>query len=312
MNSDWKDLTRIKGNLQGARHAFELACRDIFQKKFPDQQVSGIEPNPGDDGVDVYVGDIGIEPIDVFQCKYFIEGIDDSQKSQIRDSFKTALNSSKFEMKKWILCLPIELNMEERIWFNKWKAKQICAIELVTGPMLLLDSKELKLYDSIFEHQDSIVIRKIYEIVKREMPNEKQSSTFDEFVRRAEKDCFNLLQSIIHYHIGEFPKSEIHFYSFYESAKNGNQFDACQYIKSVFAGNTSDKQKRAIYLILNDYSYEPVAHKYLKRYETLLDIAKKESMLDEVNGSMFHDIYELLKDPLFSRYRKEAYWQVYL
>ena len=312
MKSDWVDLKRMIGNLPGARHAFEEACVDIYQKKFPDKQVRGIKANPGDEGVDVYVGLLGVEPIEVYQCKYFIDGVDDSQRKQIRMSFDKAYESESFELKKWSLCLPVELDIKETSWFNNWKVKQNVEIDLITGPMLLSDAKEVGIYDSIFEHDDSLKIKAMYDYFVNSGLMHKDKSKFSEFVSRAESDCFGLLQSLIHYHVAEFNDSTSQFHSLHKSTMEGDKFSACQYVKSVFSGNTTDKQKRSIYLILNDFSQEPVAHKYLKRYEALIDIAKQENMGTEIEHSQFNDIYKILKNPLFSRFRKEAYWQVYI
>lgn len=312
MKSDWIDLKRKIGNLPGARHAFEEACVDIFQKKFPDKQVRGIKANPGDEGVDVYVGKIGVEPVEVYQCKYFIYGLGDSQKEQIRSSFRKAYSSQKLELKKWFLCIPTEMDLDEITWFNQWKQKQTVEIEFITGSMLIADAKEVGIYDLIFDHEDSVRIKAIYDYVFNDRSGKTNETKFDEFVARAEKDCFHLLQGLIHYHVAEFTRQEVQFHNLHQSAMAGDKFSACQYIKSVFAGNTNDKQKRSIFLILNDFSLEPIAHKYLKRYEALVDIAEKENKRAEIEHSMFNDIYKLLKDPLFSRHRKDAYWQVYV
>jgi hypothetical protein len=79
----------------------------------------------GDDGLDVYVGEL-TDPagIAVFQCKFFPLGVGESQKGQIRDSFKRCRNSTSFKTKKWTLCLPVDLSVEEKRWFEEWRAKQ--------------------------------------------------------------------------------------------------------------------------------------------------------------------------------------------
>ena len=56
-------------------------------------------------------------PVDVYQCKYFINGVDDPQKAQIRESFKTASNSPDFTVNAWYLCLPVNLSVSEARWF---------------------------------------------------------------------------------------------------------------------------------------------------------------------------------------------------
>lgn len=61
------------------------------------------------------VGDFS-SSIDVYQCKYFIDALGDSQKEQIRHSFNRALSSTEYELKSWTLCLPKELDVKEFQW----------------------------------------------------------------------------------------------------------------------------------------------------------------------------------------------------
>lgn len=89
MNRDWRDYAALKGGEVGARATFEFDCKRLLKKMYPDRNVDTIRANPGDDGVDIYVGNMGQEPIKLYQCKFFLDSLEDSQKSQIRDSFST-------------------------------------------------------------------------------------------------------------------------------------------------------------------------------------------------------------------------------
>ena len=79
MNS-WKNLILIHNNEAGARIAFEDACLLTLSTKFKDENVHGIKVHQGDGGIDIYVGLLGVEPVDVYQCKFFNARIEDSQK----------------------------------------------------------------------------------------------------------------------------------------------------------------------------------------------------------------------------------------
>mgnify|MGYP000008786583 CR=1 FL=1 len=92
MNKDWLVLIK-KYTLSGARDRFETICTTLFKKIYSGRTVRSVKVKKGDGGVDVFVGDIGVEPIHVIQCKYFSNDFGDSQKSQIRDSFQTAIKS---------------------------------------------------------------------------------------------------------------------------------------------------------------------------------------------------------------------------
>lgn len=140
-----------KYGVEGARKKFEKICRDLFGKMY--SNTYAVEVNQGDGGIDVFVGNFNQE-IKVIQCKFFIDGIKDSQKSNIRESFKTAISSNKYNMKEWILCIPRNLDLEQHKWWAKWKDKHEedddVIIKLVDGDKLLLLMKHYGIYDEYF------------------------------------------------------------------------------------------------------------------------------------------------------------------
>ena len=73
MERDFRYL-RDKYGEAGARDIFEKICVELFQKKF--ENAYAVQASPGDDGIDVLVGDLDGDII-VYQCKYFIDGIGD-------------------------------------------------------------------------------------------------------------------------------------------------------------------------------------------------------------------------------------------
>lgn len=105
-------------------------------------------------------------PIDNYQCKYFIDGLGDSQKDQIRKSFKTAVESLDYTMKRWILCVPCTLSAKEFKWWSEWSAqkRKIHGIDitLFDGGYLISQLKKNSMYDSVF---DDDVRQKLDEIL---------------------------------------------------------------------------------------------------------------------------------------------------
>ena len=97
MNKDWADFKALYGNMAGARKAFENACETLYRKKYVDEHVSQVSVKHGDGGIDIFIGEFGVEPITVIQCKFFLESFGDSQKAQIRNSFNTAISSDEYE-----------------------------------------------------------------------------------------------------------------------------------------------------------------------------------------------------------------------
>jgi hypothetical protein len=116
------DLQIIYG-LAGAREAFENLAFDLIKSEEPRAQK--VRVSQGDGGIDAHVNDLS-DPggVHVYQCKFFPKGLEDTQKEQIRDSFKRCRESKDYKLKQWTLCLPVDLSVPERQWFESWRNNQ--------------------------------------------------------------------------------------------------------------------------------------------------------------------------------------------
>ncbi|MCK5291164.1 MAG: hypothetical protein KAR39_03990 [Thermoplasmata archaeon] len=123
MSTDIPDFGRLvdKYTRNAARYVFELLVQDLVITEMPDAKA--IRPNPGDSGIDAFVGTYG-NMLTVFQSKFFIEGLKNSQKDQIRRSFQRVYSDKDTTPTNWILVIPIDLDLEEQKWFDQWKRKQ--------------------------------------------------------------------------------------------------------------------------------------------------------------------------------------------
>lgn len=76
-------------------------------------------------------------------------------KDQIRKSFKTAVESLDYTMKRWILCVPCTLSAKEFKWWSEWSAqkRKIHGIDitLFDGGYLISQLKKNSMYDSVFD-----------------------------------------------------------------------------------------------------------------------------------------------------------------
>lgn len=118
------DLTTLKNiwTVDGAREVFARLVTHSVRTLHPSAQA--IRPNPGDEGIDTIVGQLNTKSR-VYQSKYFPDSIGNSQKKQIRDSFKSCITSVKIKnMVLWTLCIPIEMSVDEKKWWDGWKKKQ--------------------------------------------------------------------------------------------------------------------------------------------------------------------------------------------
>lgn len=215
MNRDWSDFKGLYGNIAGAREEFETACESLFRKLYPNLHVSQMKVTVGDGGIDIFIGEFGVEPIIVIQCKFFLDSFGDSQKNQIRDSFNAAINSEKYKLKEWILCIPRIINIDENSWWFKWKHKKLAEhkkpsdfIKLKNGNELIDLLKEHNLYNRIFKIDDSIKINEIHDFLMPKRPEtvtdvNPQVVLFNNYSKRCElyyferevdKEFFNSLK----------------------------------------------------------------------------------------------------------------------
>ena len=191
MERDFRYL-RDKYTDEGARSVFEDICTQLFQAKF--KNAYPVRVTQGDGGIDIFVGDFNGE-IDVYQCKYFIDGINDSQKAQIRDSYTTAKESNKYKVKNWYLCVPCTLSIKEFTWWSGWKSRKQTSdgipIGLYDGSYLLGQLKKYDIYKSAFDDD----IRNNLEEILSHLCSEKER-IFNEIIvtlNADESDAFDNL-----------------------------------------------------------------------------------------------------------------------
>jgi hypothetical protein len=101
-----------------------------------------------------------------------LDGIGESQKKQIRESFKTCIETEEYELNNWNLCIPIVMDIEQTKWWFGWKTKMEKKynkkIFLYDGSRLLGLLKEYNLFNEIFDVTDTQMIEAIYEeLVKK-------------------------------------------------------------------------------------------------------------------------------------------------
>lgn len=152
MERDFRYL-RDKHGDAGARDIFEKICTELFYAQYG-ERAHNIRVSQGDGGIDVLIGDFS-EPIINFQCKFFLDGIGNVQKAQIRDSFMTSVNSSLYQMEKWVLCVPCTLSTSEFEWWGGWRTKQEKVygidIALYEGGYLISQLKKYDIYQTTFD-----------------------------------------------------------------------------------------------------------------------------------------------------------------
>lgn len=112
------------GGKEGARTTFQRLIAQLVSLCYEGMKM--VDAKAGDWGLDVIVGEID-EIISVWQAKFFIDGIGDSQKGQIRESFKQVVEKASeegFAVDAWTLCIPVDLDPDALKWWTGWKKRQ--------------------------------------------------------------------------------------------------------------------------------------------------------------------------------------------
>lgn len=104
---------------EGSRSVFAALVTQCARAQHPSAR--SIRPDPGDEGVDTYVGEFDGE-LRVYQAKYFCDGVGSAQQAQIRESWKQCVERQK-NLVLWTLCLPIDLSVPETKWWQRWKKR---------------------------------------------------------------------------------------------------------------------------------------------------------------------------------------------
>ena len=178
MERDFRYLRDAHGDA-GAREVFEKICTELMYARYG-SGAHNIRVSKGDDGIDILVGDF-TSPIELFQCKFFLDGISDSQKAQIRQSFKTAVESEDYRMRRWILCVPCCLSAKEFKWWSEWKSEKQkihdVEIDLYDGQYLIAELKKYNIYNHTFDNETQ---QKLDEILAH--LNEEKNRLYEEII----------------------------------------------------------------------------------------------------------------------------------
>jgi hypothetical protein len=116
---------------------FQQLCFSVMKEKYPNAGIRYPEGSAGDEGVDLFTGDLTYGST-VWQCKAFqVTVLGDSQKQQIRDSLRDAVKNVK--PKVWILCLNMNMDTKAVRWFKRLQDSCKTQGVLVADPFEGLD-----------------------------------------------------------------------------------------------------------------------------------------------------------------------------
>ncbi len=134
------NLLSVEGEAAG-RERFERLVTGVVWELHPTARA--VQANPGDWGIDTFVGELSRGTISVWQSKYFIDGVGKAQQAEIREAFRSIQASAArecFTVASWTLAIPVDLDAPATTWWDRWKARTQrttgVAVELWSGAHL--------------------------------------------------------------------------------------------------------------------------------------------------------------------------------
>ncbi len=146
---------------------FQQLCFQLMAEKCPSANVRYVEGASGDEGLDVFCGDLACGPT-IWQCKSFqVTLVGDSQKGQIRESLRDAVASSS--PRRWVLCLNIDFDTKAHRWFQRLQSSYAArglTIELVQGSDIV---RELIFRHTLRSHYfpDALLLDEVRKLIGR-------------------------------------------------------------------------------------------------------------------------------------------------
>ena len=158
MNVNFRLLETGSGGKPGGQKLFEELIVDLVGVLHPTAR--SIEPNPGDWGIDVIVGNLDRgSDVHIWQAKYFIDGCGPSQQAQIREAYAQAVakaNEKKYRLLSWTLCIPVAMDPATARWWDRWVRRQRNGVKIelwqenhLRGMLMAEDNRQT--YDYYFD-----------------------------------------------------------------------------------------------------------------------------------------------------------------
>ncbi|MBQ3657203.1 MAG: hypothetical protein II956_10240 [Bacteroidales bacterium] len=121
MEFSWENFKNAYKNELEARQGFIKLCDLLMQKLYPDYTIKySDEISEKENKKD---GNIGKKCI-VYLPKYFLDGVSNSRKGQIRKSLNENLPYMKAnQITQWVLLMPLKFSTEEASWWDNWSLR---------------------------------------------------------------------------------------------------------------------------------------------------------------------------------------------
>lgn len=147
MEFNWDDFKSQYQNEQEARQGFTQLCDILMTKNYPEFIIKNSDNIKEENNK---VDNLLTKKCKVFLPKYFLDGVSNSRKGQIRKSLNDNLPYMKAnKITEWYLMMPLEFSPEEQNWWENWSLR----IKQENGvtPYAILSSKIVDLVSDLLD-----------------------------------------------------------------------------------------------------------------------------------------------------------------
>lgn len=121
MEFNWDDFKSKYSNEQEARQGFAQLCETIMQRQYPDFIVKNSDTIKEYDKTEDKSLD---RKCIIYLPKYFLDGVSNSRKGQIRKALNDNLPYMKAnKIEQWFLLMPLKFSPEESNWWENWSLR---------------------------------------------------------------------------------------------------------------------------------------------------------------------------------------------
>jgi hypothetical protein len=307
----WEDLIYAHGNVEGARAAWEDACALAISYLRPNEDVRLIRTHQGDFGIDVLVGSF-VSPVDVYQCKFFVDGVGATQRSQITASYSRAAHNDKYVLKDWYLCLPVAMSVDESKHFDKWKADE----ESLTGrkitnvsPVKLMElAYKHKFLSAAFNDELGTSLRDLLDAVVR---GQRPSPGANDGAERSAGKVLCELALKIGHGMEAMPPLLRGYYLKSQGSDADAGDAAAEFLRSLlYQQGPEFSEPRRMTFIVGKPPLPSLAVAFMRKYDA---VVKAKGPLDgpkphPLSGESMFELYRALLGPEFVQIRKTERW----
>lgn len=307
----WTDLIHEYG-IEGARSAWEDACCSLIRIQRQGERVELVDGAAGDGGIDILVGEMG-HPLDVYQCKFFPDGINDAQKEQIRRSYRRAKENPNYELKDWYLCLPKAMSLGEIAWFDHWRAQHARPEHEITNvppDTLMILAYQQNMIGALFNDDKRKTLDVILVTVNEILSMTKQqasSSCSNADIERASGNILCLLAMKVHSVMPHRMDLLEEHYKRVATEKDANA--AANFLSSaLFTPHEDIESTQRDIFAMSQGSTASLAYDFVQLYESHIQLMKANNNDRLLIGQPLNILYNSLLDPSLRDVRRKYYW----